>query len=56
MCHAEWSGWSGDEEVRDHLTCHVQWCALSKAHVQRLVDYPHTDRLLKIGNRLSCVW
>lgn len=58
VCAADWSGWQGHEDVRAKLTCHVQWCGLSREHVQLLAsaDPALVDRMLKLGNRLSQEW
>lgn len=49
-----WAKKGSDEDVRSKVACHVQWCGLSRAHAERVVAFKGLERLLALGNRLSC--
>lgn len=51
-----WSKKGMDEDVRSRVACHVQWCGLSRAHVEQVVGFSDWPRLLKLGNRFSNHW
>jgi hypothetical protein len=38
------------------VTCHVQWCGLSRAHAATITEYPELEQMLKLGNKLSDFW
>ncbi|KAM3578146.1 hypothetical protein VYU27_000242 [Nannochloropsis oceanica] len=47
-------GWGKkNEDVRQSVVCHVQWCGLARDHAQRIVEFPELDRFLDIGNKMS---
>ena len=48
-----WGKKGAHDDVKARLACHVQWCGLARAHVEKIVAYPDLPRLLQLGNRLS---
>lgn len=50
----EWA--KADDDVRRNVTCHVQWCGLSREHAILVTRFPQLNRLYTIADKLADYW